>query len=308
MKTDKGIETKGTITEIKHFSTHDGPGIRTTIFLKGCPLRCKWCDNPETQLEYPQLYFIAKKCKDFGECVSICPTNAISMDKNNKIDRLKCILCMKCVQECPYNAFETVGKEVTVKEIYSQILTDLPFYGDTGGVTLSGGEPLHQPEFAIEILKLCHKNGISTVLDTSGFADSEVVKEVIKFVDMVLLDIKHMNSKRHKFWTGVSNELILKNATIIAAGQSQLRISIPLIPGFNDDFNNLKETANFIKSLHVVKFVDILPMHALGTDKYRALGRVPPYDEFKQQNREYLKDVVNLFHTLNLQVTLNRMM
>ena len=306
MKTN--TEISGMITEIKHFSIYDGPGIRTTIFLKGCPLRCKWCGNPETQFSYPQLYFIPKKCKDFGECMNVCPVDAISMYKDNKIDRLKCTLCMKCVQECPYGALEMVGKEIKVKELYNQILTDLPFYGDTGGVTLSGGEPLFQPDFSIKFLNFCHENGISTVLDTSGFADSEVVKEAIKFVDMVLLDIKHMDSEKHKLGTGVSNEIILKNADIFSKGDAKLRISVPLIPGFNDDLNNIKETAKFIKELKTVEFVDVLPMHTLGADKYHALGMVSPYSRLKQQDNEHLKEVIDIFSELNLQVTLNRMM
>jgi len=300
------MEQTGIITEIKKFATHDGPGIRTTVFLKGCPLRCTWCANPETQLPYPQLYYMPRRCKEYGGCVSICPEGAISMDTEHKLDRSACTRCMKCVQGCPNGAFRQVGMLTTVADVMKDIEKDIPFYGKEGGMTLSGGEPLFQPAFAIALLKSCRERKISTVLDTCGYAPSDVVEGAMRYTDLVLLDIKHMDSVQHRQATGVDNDLILQNAEIMAR-MTDVRISLPLIPGFNDSRFNLSETARFVISLGI-DHVDINPLHVLGTDKYLCLGLESPYTQMSSIKKHDLSRAKEIFEELGIKVTVGRMM
>ncbi len=268
------------VTEIQRLSVHDGPGIRTTVFVKGCPLRCKWCSNPETWNPHPELYYIAKKCVECGKCVQSCPENAIGMDKRRKIDRQKCTLCMLCVQACKNGALEKVGREVTPKELSEKIKEDYPFYvRSNGGVTISGGEPLYQPDFVSQLLKICHEEGIHTCIDTSGYAELKNVKQVLKHVDLVLLDIKQMDSVTHRKWTGVPNELILKNAELMAS-ECEVRISLPLIAGVNDSEENMRKTTEFAASLGI-EYIDVLPFHRLGASKYEYLGLKSPFSDFR---------------------------
>lgn len=299
-------EPKGIVTDIKKFATHDGPGIRTTVFIKGCFLRCKWCANPETQEPYPQLYFIPRKCSNCGRCVEMCSEQAISMDAKNKVDRRKCSLCMKCVDICPESAFKKIGTEVSLEEVVLEIEKDLPFYGADGGLTISGGEPLYQPDFTLALLKDIHQKGISTVLDTSGYAGSEILEEVVKYCDLVLLDLKHMDPAKHQEGTGVSNELILNNAVLIAK-KCNLRISLPLIPGYNDSEANLRETAKFARSIGV-EFIDIIPLHGLGASKYEYLGLKSPYADFSEATKEEIVKIKTLFNNYGLKITIGRMM
>lgn len=295
----------GIITEIETFATRDGPGIRTTVFVKGCPLRCRWCSNPETWTPYPQLYFHAKRCKDYGKCVKVCPEDAVSMDKAQKIDRQKCTLCMLCVEACNYDALVKVGAEVTTEEVAERVEKDYPFYvRSNGGVTISGGEPLSQPDFTLELLKICHEKGIHTCLDTSGYAKPEDVKRVIKHVDLVLLDIKHMDPAKHTEWTGVSNELILKNAELMA-NECEMRASLPLISGVNDSDENIERTAEFAASLGIGS-IDVEPFHKLGEGKYLALGLKSPYSDLKEVSSEKVNHVMEMIESYGLKTTRGR--
>ncbi len=300
------MEQPGVITEIKKFATHDGPGIRSTVFLKGCPLRCTWCANPETQMPNLQVYYIAKRCKSYGGCVDVCPENSISMDDELRIDRSKCKLCMKCVRECPHGAYRQVGMQSTVAEVVKEVEKDRPFYGKDGGITLSGGEPLFQPRFTLALLKSCREREISTVLDTCGFSPSDVVEECMAYTDLVLLDIKHMDTVQHKRATGVDNNLILRNAEIMAR-MTRVRISLPLIPGYNDSSSNLSETARFAVSLGI-EHVDINPFHVLGKDKYTYLGLEPPYKQYGSITKHDLSRAEGIFEEFGIKVTVGRMM
>lgn len=298
---------RGVITDITKFATHDGPGIRTTIFVKGCPLQCRWCSNPETQKLYPQLYFIAKKCKECGKCEKACPSCAISCDKNNKVNRQTCLLCMDCVEVCTNDAFKKIGREVTVREIMQEVERDKPFYGTSGGMTISGGEPLsHQAIFTINLLKSCYERGISTVLDTSGYAVFEIMEEALKYTDLVLLDIKHMDPIKHRAGTGVSNELILKNAKLMCQ-KTEVRISLPLIPDFNNSEQNIRETAQFAKGLGV-EWLDLNPFHTLGSGKYQYLGLESPYPKLKAISKENIVEVRKVIESYGLKTTIGRMM
>jgi pyruvate formate lyase activating enzyme len=296
----------GIISEIKRFATHDGPGIRTTVFIKGCPLSCKWCSNPESLELQPQLYFIPKRCKNYGACITVCPEKIIIQDGKNKLIREKCTNCMKCAEECIYGAFQQVGKSYTVDEIINEIKKDIAFYGNDGGLTLSGGEPLFQPEFTISILKKCKEAGISTVLDTSGFTESGIIEEVIKHTDLVLYDVKHMDPVKHLEETGANNKIILENAIRIS-GKTQIRISLPLIPGFNDDEKNLEETARFAKQINVL-YIDINPFHSLGKDKYMYLGLTDPYNHYRQLKKEDIIKSKRIIEKFGIKTTVGRMM
>lgn len=296
----------GLVTEIKKFATHDGPGIRTTVFLKGCPLKCTWCSNPETISPHSQFYFIAKRCKNYGGCVDVCPVGAINLDVASKIDRAKCTLCMQCVSVCPNGVFRQVGTYMSIGDVLGEIEKDTPFYGEDGGMTLSGGEPLYQSGFALSLLKRCHEKDISTVLDTSGYASQEIVKQAMDYTDMVLLDLKHMDTEMHKQGTGVDNALILKNARFMAE-KTLVRISLPLIPDYNDSKENLSATAQFALSLGV-DHIDVNPLHILGTDKYTCLGLNPPYASLRGIEKHDVLRARDILEGVGLQVTIGRMM
>jgi len=302
------MDKTGIISEIKRFATHDGPGIRTAVFMKGCPLGCKWCSNPETKKLNPQLYFIQKRCKNYKGCIAVCPENAIVPDNKNNIilNREKCNDCMKCAEACINGAFQQIGREYTTDEIIKGIEKDIPFYGRDGGITLSGGEPLFQYEFSLSILRKSKELGISTVLDTSGYAKAEIIDEIVKYSDLVLYDIKNMDSAKHEKETGVDNKIILENASRIAR-KTEIRISLPLIPGFNDDEKNIEETARFAVSLKI-KFVDINPFHTLGADKFSYLGMANPYDGYRQIQKEDIIRAKKIIESFGIKTTVGRMM
>ena len=227
----------GIIFNIQGYCIHDGPGIRTSVFLKGCPLRCLWCQNPESHSFYPELLFVEEKCTGCGRCIQVCPEKAIRMHgKASQTDRGLCKSTGLCVDACPNEARTVIGRRATAAEIFREIAADSLFYQESGGgVTLSGGEPLAQPEFASSILKKCRDAGFHTALDTCGYANWTIAREVLRHVNLVLFDFKHMNPEMHKKYTGVSNELILENARKIHHEMSiPMRARVTLVPGLND--------------------------------------------------------------------------
>jgi pyruvate formate lyase activating enzyme len=273
----KADSIKGVVFNLQHYSIHDGPGIRTTVFLKGCPLKCLWCQNPESQDTDPLLFFTAEKCTGCGTCVEACPNGAIRLiDGKSKTDRERCTWKGECVSVCPNEARSIIGREMTAEEVFEDLKTDDIFYRNSGGgVTLSGGDPVFQPDFSIAILKLCRSAGIHTALETCGFLEWGRLKNILNQTDLVLYDIKHMDSTRHKAYTGVTNELILENAEKI---HRDLKLPVfprvPLIPGYNDSLENLKRTAEFIATkLDGNNRVHILPYHPLGETKYLRMER-----------------------------------
>jgi pyruvate formate lyase activating enzyme len=213
---------------------------------------------------------------------------------------------MKCVESCPYSAFMQVGRVVTVDEVMVEVEKDKPFYGSDGGLTISGGEPLYQPDFTRELLKKSKEKGISTVLDTTGFAKWEVIEDILRYTDMVLLDIKHMDPAKHLEGTGVPNKIILENAKLIAE-KCETRISIPLIPGYNSSLENLTATAEFLKTISI-EWVDILPLHALASSKYEYLGLNSPYPEIGVIKKEEVNKARDIFTRYGLKTTIGRMM
>jgi pyruvate formate lyase activating enzyme len=268
----------GLIFNIQRFSIHDGPGIRTTVFFKGCPLRCRWCSNPESWNDFPEILTLDVKCTRCGRCRDVCPVGAIVVDqRERRIDRAVCNLCLECAEVCPTGAITVSGKWMTVAEVMQEVASDGLFYQNSGGgVTLSGGEPLMQWEFAVDLLKACQEQGFHTALDTSGYAEWEVLEKVLEYTDLVLYDIKHMDPAKHREGTGKTNELILENARKTAA-MRRTWLRVPLIPGYNDSAENLTAIARFGREIGAEK-VSLLPYHIWGQGKYERLGRKYPME------------------------------
>jgi pyruvate formate lyase activating enzyme len=294
----------GFIFNIQGYCIHDGPGIRTSVFLKGCPLRCLWCQNPESHSFYPELLFAEEKCIGCGKCVQVCPENAIRLSgKKSRTDRQFCKSSKLCVDACPNEARAVIGRRATADEVFKEIDADSLFYQESGGgVTLSGGEPLAQPEFAAHILKKCRDAGFHTAMDTCGYASWATMKEVLRHVDLVLYDFKHMNPELHKKYTGVSNELILQNAEKIHRDTSiPMRARVTVIPGFNDSPENIEATARFIADkLSNSIPVHILPYHRLGEAKWERLDRKNETAAFDTPGEQRLVECRRIFESFSL--------
>ncbi len=299
-------ELKAWIFDIQRYSINDGPGIRTTVFFKGCPLRCLWCDNPESQSRLPQLFYFESSCARCQRCISVCPNEAISAGPDDSIitDRSKCKACGACTVVCPKDARVITGKLMTVNAVLDIIRQDTPFYRNSGGgMTASGGEAAAQPDFRIELFKKCRENGIHTTLDTTGYVKRETMQQILEYTDLVMLDIKHIDPAKHKEMTGVSNELILENARQIAETGKPMWIRFPLIPGCTDSNGNIDATADFTLSLGL-KRIDILPYHRMGVGKYERLGMEYLLSEIKPYSEEQLAKMRSRLENKGLEVRL----
>ena len=306
-------ELTGKFYDMQGFSVHDGPGIRLTLFLKGCPLRCPWCHSPESQEFHTELNWMSMKCVGVdkcGNCLNVCPNDAISLGAKKMsatgdeeiqlvtVDRSKCDNCGKCAEACTSKALYMCGTDYTVDEVMERIRRDVPFYNRSGGgVTISGGECLCQPEFLLEVLKRCKAEGIHTAVDTTGFAPWSSIEPILPYTDLFLYDLKQMDPDLHKQVIGVPNPLILENARKIAAAGGKFQIRIPIIPMFNDSKKSFDEVGKFICELgDAVEIVQLLPYHKLGTVKWERLQRnhpileaEPPKDELVQARKEQLE-------------------
>ena len=303
VRSDGSLEAQ--IVEIRKFCTHDGPGIRTTVFLKGCPLRCAWCSNPETWSPRLEVFFQAKLCRRCGACLTACPEKALD-GSPPRVQRKRCNGCGVCAQICPHRAFRQVSRAMTVEQVLAEVIKDKIFYGMDGGLTLGGGEPLARPDFVFVLMEECRARGVGTVIDTSAHCPADVAIQATRKADLLLVDIKHMDAKRHKAFTGVSNTRILRNAARMAA-RGKVRISLPLVPGFNDDKKNLLATLAFARDIGALA-LDIAPLHHLGKNKYRALDRPDPYRAFRTPSGEKLFAVQRMAQDADFPVTLGRMM
>ncbi len=312
METGKEHEPVGRLYDIQGYSVQDGPGIRTTAFLKGCPLRCPWCHSPESQLGKKQLSFMSIRCLGVevcgSRCIKACAKNAIELGKTRKnitddteiqmihVKRDLCDDCGDCAKQCFADALYLCGKDYTVSELLERLLKDKSYYETSGGgVTISGGEPLMQIDFVESVLKKLKENGIHTALDTTGYAKWEVLQRTMPYTDLYLYDLKHMDSEKHRKVVQVPNELILENAQELAAHGKKLQIRIPVIPLFNDDPENIRKTAEFCRKLgDAVTMVQLLPYHNFGVMKYLrisdgpAFEATPPSDEYMEK----LKDMI----------------
>jgi len=286
-------EIKGFIFNIERFTLHDGPGIRTTVFLKGCPLNCEWCCNPESQSIAPQLAYFKEKCTACGRCLPLCSKGAISSGEKDQrviLDFSLCDGCGNCAPACIPDALVMMGEEKTTSEIVEIVKRDLPFYlRSCGGVTLSGGEPLAQPNFTAEILRMCKDTGIHTAIQTCGYGIQTDIDKVLPYLDLVIFDLKHMDAATHQRLTGKSNQLILENLQYINTQEKDIVIQIPLIPGMNDSEENLAACFQLAQSLKYVQGVSLLSYHALGQSKYSRIGRSYELSDLRQPDNNYLK-------------------
>jgi len=286
---------KGFIFDIQRFSTVNGPGIRTALFFKGCPLRCAWCHNPESQSSKSQLLFTKSKCIGCGRCVRECK-NAVHalLDGKHLIDFQKCIVCGDCVKSCYRGALQISGREASVMELMNLVLRDKVYYDlSGGGVTFTGGEPTIYAGFIAELSGLLRGKGVHTALDTCGYAPRNVFEKLAPVCDLFLYDIKVMNEERHKKYTGVSNRKILDNLVWLIRGNSNVRIRLPLIPGVNDDENNIIETSRFLTTLGIGE-LDLLPYHEYGKNKAEGIGRIEEIS-FQKPDAEMIDRVMGLF-------------
>ena len=266
--------TSGLIFNIQQFSTEDGPGIRTTVFLKGCPLRCPWCHNPEGLRPGPDLMWYDVRCIGARDCLSACPEKALSLTSEGmRIDRERCTLCGLCEKACPAAALEMIGRPFTPDELMDELLKDRVFYETSGGgVTFSGGEPMLQGEFLLQVMRLCKQAGVHVALDTGGAVSWERFEPVLPWVDLVLFDLKIMDPERHQQATGLANTIILENAGRIAAAGKPMWVRTPIIPGFTADAENIRAVGGFIRqALPTVQRWDLLAYTNLGKPKYHRL-------------------------------------
>ncbi len=266
---------RGCIFDIKRFAVHDGNGIRTTVFLKGCNLRCLWCHNPEGMFSVPQTAYYAHKCIGCGECAGVCPAQAHRIeDGKHLFDRALCIGCGKCAAVCLGDALTFYGREMTADELLPLLLEDREFYeSSSGGVTFSGGECMLQADFLREILRLCKENGIHTAVDTAGDVPWESFEKVIPYTDLFLYDVKAATESLHKEGTGVSNARILENLKRLSDAGAEIIVRVPVIGGYNDTAEEIERIAAILKPLRI-RSVELLPYHAMGEHKYEAIGQV----------------------------------
>jgi len=266
----------GLVFDIRRFSIHDGPGIRTTVFFKGCPLRCAWCHNPESQATRPEMIVLEKRCIRCGTCVEACPKGAITWTEDGPVtDTSQCDVCGTCVEACVSGAREIAGREVTTTAVMSEIERDTIFYETSGGgATFSGGEPLLQPGFLLALLRACKEKEIHTVVDTCGYAPWEVLNDIRNYTDLFLYDLKLIDDAKHREYTGVSNRVILKNLETLSRHGHNLIVRVPVIPGVTDSSENIHAIGAFVAGLPAVEHVDILGYHEAALGKYRRLERV----------------------------------
>lgn len=263
----------GIIFDIKKYSIHDGPGTRTTVHMKGCPLSCWWCHNPESQPMTPAILFRAERCIGCGACVRSCPTKAITAEEGTlKTDPGLCDGCGICADVCPSGARELCGRKYTVSELMTELRKDEIFFRDGGGVTFSGGEPLMQPKFVIASLKACGREGFHRAIDTCGFVERNVLLEAARETDLFLYDLKHMDPVEHKKYTGVDNRIILENLTALSEAGAKINIRFPFMPGLNSDDENVRAMGEFVSNLKGVTLVSILPYHTVARGKHERWG------------------------------------
>ncbi|MGB9893751.1 MAG: glycyl-radical enzyme activating protein [Candidatus Saccharicenans sp.] len=296
---------KGYIFDLKRYAVHDGPGIRVNIFLKGCPLHCLWCHNPEGVSFQPELMLLPNRCARCGDCVRACAFDVLSQNSAGEViaDRSKCNLCQDCVRVCQREAIAIVGHEVSVEELVAEAEKDRIFFDQSGGgVTLTGGEPLAQAAFSEALIEAFKSRGIQVALDTSGYAPPEVFRRLSEKADLILFDLKLMDEKKHLKYTGVSNLIILENLKALDNLKKPFWIRFPLIPGVNDDEENLVAMADFLLRLKSVGMINILPYHKGGVEKFQRLGRGDEFAVFEPPAAEKVEAVIAFFRKKGFQV------
>lgn len=303
------MSQKGTIINIQRFTIHDGPGIRTELFLKGCPLKCEWCGNPESWKAYIQPGVYNSKCisrEKCGSCEEVCPDKSMLNfvdGKLSSIDRNKCTNCLACHNECPADAIKQWGKTMTIDECMKEIRKDRGYYDRSGGgVTVSGGEPLLQSDFVAALFKLCKDEDINTCFESSFYGNWEDIEKVLPYTDLIISDIKHMDTNIHKRYTGVGNERILENLKKLISEDRELILRIPVIPNINDDMDNIRATADFILDEldGRVRTLQLLSFMRLGEEKYCSLGmpyKMEDVEVDREAFQEKVKEIANYFNS-----------
>jgi pyruvate formate lyase activating enzyme len=293
----------GIIFNIQRFSVNDGPGIRTTVFLKGCPLRCRWCHNPESIAPNPQLLYREDRCIGCGDCVKACKQRAVSLLDNRSVTSAE--LCRSggdCASTCYAEARELVGKELSVAEVMHEVEKDVVFFDESnGGVTFSGGEPLLQHEFLLALLQASKETSLHTVVDTTGYTSPKILERVMPFVDLFLYDLKTVDEAKHKQYTGVSNRLILDNLHMLVSQAVEVIVRVPVIPGINDSPRDIEQIGDFVARIGGIRELQLLPYHQTGLEKYRRLGMeysmpqaIPPTPERMNEIASELADKIEL--------------
>ncbi len=295
-------KTVGSVLRIEKTSIHDGDGLRTVLFLKGCPLRCIWCSTPESQSPLPEIGRVAEKCIGCGACIAACKNSALAIDSGRIVhNRKKCTGCFECIKVCPSSAIKPYGMKMTSEEAVREIAKDEIFYFHSGGgVTISGGEPLDQTDFVREVLEGCRDRGINRALETGFFAPWEKVEKLLPLINLLHTDLKHADPQQHKKLTGVDNKLIMDN--IKKADESSysfdLVVRTPLIPGINDSDDALALSAEFVKGLKKLRFMEFLAYHRFGTETYKNMGIEYPLSDIKTPDREYMLAKAKFFKSI----------
>lgn len=289
--------TSGIIFNVQRFSIHDGPGIRDLIFLKGCPLHCTWCSNPESQCFLPELDYRINKCIGCHACVASCPVHAIApqTDGSISIDRTVCQRCFTCTKACCSGALRQIGERITAEALVERVMKQHMSWRAENGITLSGGEALAQREFAIELLRLFRKEGVNTAIETCGYVPYDTLEEAAQYLDLIFFDLKCIESSVHKQYTGVENERILSNLYRLSCQfpKLPLRVRTPLIPGINDSHDHLLKIVTFLKQLPSLQDYELLPYHNFGEGKYQQLGRQYQFHEIKPPDKKIVKKINN---------------
>jgi pyruvate formate lyase activating enzyme len=300
----------GLVSQIVHGSFVDGYGIRTTVFLKGCPLRCLWCCNPETQQGYPEISFTHSKCNGCRNCIQQCPVNAIKIDPSSEtgailINRDRCTNCGECINKCFTEALEFFGRYYSVDELFEVIIKDRQFYQSSGGgVTIGGGEPTFQPSFTLAFLKKCRDNYVHTAIDTCGYTYTDVGMDILKQADLLLYDLKNMDREQHHNITGGSNEIILSNLQMLDSLGKEIIVRIPFIPEHTDSQENIERTAEFLSGLKSIIRVDIIMFHKGGVIKYEKLGKPYRLDNLQPLSDQRGDEVKQIFRRHGITVQL----
>ena len=304
MPSSSNAALSGWVFNVQRFSVHDGPGIRTTIFIKGCPLRCLWCDNPESQRIEPQIVFWRERCIRCNACRAVCLRSAIVTDETERKQVLadRCDGCGRCLQECYAGALEQIGRPMTVEKVVALVEEDRLFYEQSGGgVTLSGGEPTSQPTFTRHVLQGCQERGIHTAIETCGYAPWQVWQALAPHLDLILYDLKQVDPARHKSCTGVSNELILDNLRQLARAGKTIILRRPVIPGYNDDSESIHTLARLAQEL-AVQEINLLPYHRFGQGKYERLGQEYPMGDLPSLKEDQVAGLRDILISYGLQV------
>jgi pyruvate formate lyase activating enzyme len=297
----------GVVFNIQKYSIHDGPGIRTTVFLKGCPLSCWWCHNPESRTPEPEIHTNETRCVRCGQCVQACPQGRDEGARDGS-ETAECLRCGACVQACPTEARRMVGRRMSVDAVMTSVLQDRIFYDDSGGgVTFSGGEPLMQPEFLAGLLRRCRQEGLHTAVDTCGFAPQDQLLSVANLTDLVLYDLKTVDERLHEDSTGMSNRLILENLQALGRVHDRMWIRIPILPGYNDDKRQWEAAARLIVQLPGVTQVNLLPYHNLHRHKLAAAGNTASangsprhHQQMPTPSAEHLEKLAEIFRAQGL--------